>query len=60
MLVKAKETLPNCELVKSGGFADETTTESSHRSSHEEGFECIFIVSRDVLVLVIHFAEQLS
>ena len=30
MLVKAKETLPNCELVKSGGFADETTAELSH------------------------------
>ena len=43
MLVKAKKTLPNCELVKSGGFADETTAESSHgsdvhllESTHEE------------------------
>ena len=43
MLVKAKKTLPNCDLVKSGGFADETTAESSHgsgvhllESTHEE------------------------
>ena len=41
MLVKAKKTLPNCELVKSGGFADETAAESSHgsdllESTHEE------------------------
>ena len=32
MLVKAKKTLPNCYVVKSGGFADETTAESSHGS----------------------------
>ena len=43
MLVKAKKTLPNCDLVKTGGFADETTAESSHGSdvhllelTHEE------------------------
>ena len=43
MLVKANKTLPNCDLVKPGGFADETTTESSHgsdvhllESTHEE------------------------
>ena len=43
MLVKAKKTLPNCDLIKSGGFADETTTESSQgsdvhllESTHEE------------------------
>ena len=43
MLMKAKKTLSNCELIKSGSFADETTAESSHgldvhllKSTHEE------------------------
>ena len=32
MLVKTKKTLPNCDLVKSGGFVDENTAQSSHGS----------------------------
>ena len=47
MRVKTKKTLPNCDLVKPRGFADETTAESSHgadvdllESTYEESAEC--------------------
>ncbi len=44
ILPKAKDTLQNCQLVTSGGFADETTVKSSRdsdvhqllQSTHEE------------------------